>query len=122
MIETASTAELSKELIGRYREDCEMRGLSSESLRSYIATIKIFEEYLEMKGLDFFRVDKNVLRGFLEYLRKDRQVGHKTTENYITSIAGFYDYLEYEDMIEKNPVHSIRKRYIKSYEKMTRVK
>jgi site-specific recombinase XerD len=97
MIEAASPAELSKELIERYREDCEMRGLSSESLRSYIATLKIFNDYLELKGLDFFSVDKNVLKGFLEYLRKDRQVGHKTTENYFTSIAGFYDYLEYED-------------------------
>jgi integrase/recombinase XerD len=115
MIEAASSVDLSEELISRYREDCEMRGLSSESLRSYMATIKIFNEYLRMKGLDFFGVDKNVLRSFLEYLRKDRQVGHKTTENYFTSIAGFYDYLEYEDMIEKNPVHSIRKRYIRSY-------
>ncbi len=115
MIDAASSVDLSEELIRRYGEDCEMRGLSSESLRSYINTIKIFSDYLKMKGLDFFSVDKNVLRSFLDYLRKDRRVGHKTIENYFTSIAGFYDYLEYEDMIEKNPVHSIRKRYIRSY-------
>jgi len=77
MIEAASSADLPNELIRRYREDCEMRGMSSESLRGYSSTIKIFNEYLEMKGLDFFSVDKNVLRGFLEYLRKDRRVGHK---------------------------------------------
>ena len=115
MIEAASSVDLSDELVRRYREDCEMRGMSPESLRWYVSSIKIFREYLETKGVDFFSVDKNMLRGFLEYLRKDRQVSRKTIENYFTSIASFYDYLEYEGMVEKNPFNIVRKRYTKSY-------
>jgi hypothetical protein len=36
MIEAANSTDLSKELIHRYNEDCEIRGMSPESLREAI--------------------------------------------------------------------------------------
>jgi integrase/recombinase XerD len=115
MIDVASAVDLSDELITRYSEDCEMKGISPDTLGRYLSSIKIFNQYIKIKGADFLGVNKDILRDFLGYLRKDRQVSPKTIENYFTSIASFYDYLEYEDMIEKNPIHAIRKRYIRSY-------
>jgi len=44
---SAASIDLSAELIRRFREDCEIRGLSSESLRSYISNTKIFNRYLQ---------------------------------------------------------------------------
>jgi integrase/recombinase XerD len=55
------------------------------------------------------------LRSFLEYLRKERNVGLKTIGNYFTSMAMFYEFLEYEGYVDRNPVHSVRKRYIRRY-------
>jgi integrase/recombinase XerD len=115
MIEATSPDDLSKELIRRYNEDCEIRGMSSESLRRYISCIRIYNQYLQERGLDLFAADRKILRDFLEYLRKERVVSQKTIGNYFSSLASFYEYLEYEEHIDKNPINSIRKRYIRSY-------
>ena len=107
--------DLPTELISRYREDCAMRGMSPESLRRYISSLKIYARYLQERDLDILNVDRNVLRSFLEYLRNDRAVGLKTIGNYFTSMAMFYEFLEFEEYVDKNPVHSVRKRYIRRY-------
>ena len=39
----------------------------------------------------------------------------KTIGNYFTSMAMFYEFLEFEEYVDKNPVHSVRKRYIRRY-------
>ena len=105
----------SAELIRQYREDCEIRGMSPESIRRYISSLKIYNQYLQDHNIDLLKVERNVLRSFLEYLRKERNVGLKTIGNYFTSMAMFYEFLEYEGYVDKNPVHSVRKRYIRSY-------
>lgn len=105
----------SAELIRQYREDCEIRGMSPESMRRYISSLKIYNQYLQERHLDLLNVDRNILRSFLEYLRKERNVGLKTIGNYFTSMAMFYEFLEYEGYVDKNPVHSVRKRYIRRY-------
>lgn len=79
------------------------------------SSTKIFNRYLQERNLDLLKVDRNILRSFLEYLRNDRNVGLKTVGNYFTSIASFFEFLEYEGYVDKNPVHSVRKRYICKY-------
>lgn len=103
------------ELIRQYKEDCEIRGMSPESLRRYISSLKIYNSYLQERNLDILNVDRNVLRSFLEYLRNERNVGLKTIGNYFTAMAMFYEFLEYEGYVDKNPVYSVRKRYIRRY-------
>jgi integrase/recombinase XerD len=103
------------DLIDQYKEDCEIRGMSPESTRRYLSSIKIFCQYLEDHGLDLLGSDRTVFRSFLDYLRKVRGVSHKTVENYFTAISGLYEFLEYEGYVEKNPVQSVRKRYIRRY-------
>jgi integrase/recombinase XerD len=103
------------ELVEQYREDSEIRGLSSESTRRYISSIRIYVKFLEDNGMDLLGADRNTIRKFLEYLRKVRGVHQKTIENYFTGISGFYDFLEYEGHVDKNPVHSVRKRYLRRY-------
>ena len=112
---STAPVDLPTELISRYREDCAMRGMSPESLRRYISSLKIYARYLQERDLDILNVDRNVLRSFLEYLRNERNVGLKTIGNYFTSMAMFYEFLEFEEYVDKNPVHSVRKRYIRRY-------
>ena len=112
---STAPVNLPTELISRYREDCAMRGMSPESLRRYISSLKIYARYLQERNLDILNVDRNVLRSFLEYLRNDRAVSLKTIGNYFTSMAMFYEFLEFEEYVDKNPVHSVRKRYIRRY-------
>ena len=106
---------LHEDLIEQYQEDSEIRGLSPESTRRYISSIRIYVQFLEDNGMDLLGADRNTIRKFLEYLRKDRGVHQKTIENYFTGLSGFYDFLEYEGHVDKNPVHSVRKRYLRRY-------
>lgn len=110
-----AAADTSADLLDQYKSDCEIRGMSPESMRRYISSLRIYNQYLHERNLDLLNVNRNVFRNFLEYLRKDREVGLKTVENYFTSIAGFYEFLEYEGYVDKNPVYSVRKRYIRRY-------
>lgn len=106
---------IGSELIKRFKEDCQMRGMSPESLRRYVSNLKIFNEYLEANGLDLLNVDRNVLRNFLDHLKRARGVSQKTQEMYFTAISSFFEYLVYESYVDINPVNSVRKRYLRRY-------
>ena len=59
-------------------------------------------------------MDKFVL---IEYLRKRRAEGvdQKTLENNFTVISSLFEYLVFQDLIGKNPVTGVRKRYLRRY-------
>jgi len=42
-------------------------------------------------------------------------VDQKTLENDLSGIAGLYEYLVFEDYMERNPVPGVRKRYLRKY-------
>ncbi len=104
-----------KDLIEEYRVDCELRGLSKESLRRYLSDIKIYSKFMEGNGKDILKADKNTLKSFISYLRNDRRVSQKSLKNYLSSLSSFYNYLQYEDYVEGNPVGPVRERFIRSY-------
>jgi integrase/recombinase XerD len=105
----------SKELLSRYKEDCETRGITPETTRRYLSSLGIFNQYLTGRKLDILLVDKDVVKGFLNYIRLERKVSRKTIENYFSALSSFYEFLEYEGYVNKNPISSVRKRYIRSY-------
>jgi integrase/recombinase XerD len=112
---TTSHINRSEEFISRFEGDCGIRGISPETTRRYLSSLGIFNQYLESRTLDILLINKDTIRGFLDYLRRERKVSHKTIENYFSALSSFYDFLEYEDYITKNPIASVRKRYIRSY-------
>jgi len=109
------TSTPSSNLVEGFRKDCQIRGLSKGSIPRYLSVIKIFSQYLEWRGVDLLEVDRNILRDFLEYLRIERNVAHKTVENYFTVLSSLYEYLAYEGYIDLNPVLPVRKRYVRRY-------
>ena len=115
MIDASRQSDLASDLISQFREDCAIRGMSPESTRRYISSLRIYAQFLASRQLDLLRADKNVLKSFLEYLRRERSVSQKTIENYFCALSAFYDFLEYEEHIPRNPIHSVRKRYLRRY-------
>jgi integrase/recombinase XerD len=113
---TAVTTD-DRDLIRDFIADCELRGMSSESIRSYRSNLRIFHAYLRREGIPVLMVDKDGLRSFLAYLKEERRVSHKRTENYFSSLSSFYEYLSYEGYVAVNPVLPVRKRYLKTYKK-----
>ena len=99
-------------LLEAFEEDCRIRGMTSETIRRYASSLGIYKKFMGRKHLD--KVDKEMLRKFLAYLREDRKVSQKTIENYFSALSAFYAYLEYENVITNNPIPSFRKRYVPS--------
>jgi len=116
MIEAESISTIpSSDLISKFQEDCLTRGLTHETARRYLSSLRIFNQYLEEIGREILDVDRDLLRSFINYLRVDREVSQRTIETYFAAMASFFGYLEYERYIDKNPVLEVRKRYLRKY-------
>jgi len=118
MIEAAEAEVMnssSLDFIDQLRDDCDVRGMSPESARRYYSSLRIYAQYLSSINQDILLVDKNTIKGFLYYLRRERRVGQKTVENYFCALSSFYEFLEYEEYVDRNPINSVRKRYLRRY-------
>lgn len=56
-----------------------------------------------------------MLKDFLQYIKYERSVKHKTIENYFSALSSFYDYLAFERLVSTNIVLPFRKRYLRQY-------
>jgi integrase/recombinase XerD len=103
-----------EQLIEMFVEDCHDRQLTEESIRHYKAVANAFLKYLAGQNASVFTADKLLL---ITYLRKRRAEGvdQKTLENNFTVISSLFDYLVFQDLIGKNPVMGVRKRYLRRY-------
>jgi len=103
-----------QQLIEMFVEDCHDRQLTEESIRHYKAVANAFLNYIAGQDTSVFTTDKAVL---IAYLRKRRAEGvdQKTLENNFTVISSLFDYLVFQDLIGKNPVMGVRKRYLRRY-------
>ncbi|MCJ7633567.1 tyrosine-type recombinase/integrase, partial [Candidatus Bathyarchaeota archaeon] len=91
------------------------RDMTDESVRRYRSCLIIFSEYLAHKGFGLDDVDNEALKDFLKYLRNERNVKHKTVEQYFSALSVLYDYLVFEETVNKNMILPFRKRYLKMY-------
>lgn len=101
------------ELIEDFMSECEIRGLTSETIRGYKSNLLIFKKFMNSQGLSILDIDKRTLKEFLKYLKSKRVVKEKTLGNYFSAISSFCDHLMYEEKFDRNPVLPFRKRYIK---------
>jgi integrase/recombinase XerD len=106
-----------QELLNAFVRDCELRRLTRGTIRSHKSNIRTVGKYLQTTGLNFKDLDKESLKEVLDYLQNGREVSYKTLDCYFTALSSFYEYLEYEDRVHKNPVPAFRKRYLKRYKK-----
>jgi len=102
-------------LIKKFCDDCDLRSMSDESIRSYKSNLTKFAEHLANKGINLEDIDMQALEGFLRYLKYDRGVKHKTVEGYFTALSSFCDYLVFKELTNVNPVLPFMKRYLKRY-------
>ena len=104
---------MSDDLIDRYLEDCEIRGMAQGSLPRYKSALRIFQGYMVGRGIE--TATRSDLVGFIKYLRDDRKTSQKTIENYFSTLSSFYEFLVFEGEIQSNPALPIRKRYLRRY-------
>ena len=79
------------------------KNLSANTTNAYRNDLKKFLSYLEDKAItDFNEVSSNHLSSFFERQR-EMGVDSATSARYMSSLKGFFRYLENNDYIEKNP-------------------
>jgi integrase/recombinase XerD len=101
-------------VISMFKDDCQVRGLSEHTIESYISTLNIFVDWLQKKDVSILNVDRDILKGYISYLRRNG-IHQKTIENRFSTFSSLYDYAVFEDLISKNIVKDIRKRYLSPY-------
>ena len=99
------------DLLKNFVRDITIRGLTKETIRSYEGNMKIFLKFLNKSVL---KIDTKDLKEFLYHLRKEEHLTDGTINMYFCSLFSFYDYLEMEKLIKKNPIRDFRKRYLKN--------
>ncbi|VVB95440.1 Tyrosine recombinase XerA [uncultured archaeon] len=104
------------ELISQYCNDAKVRGMTSESIIRYKSSLLDFNRFLTNRKVPILEVGNNILIIYLEYLQR-KNLAIKTIENYFTSISSFFTFLEFKELVPKNPVLAIRARYLRRYKK-----
>lgn len=102
-------------LVEDFCKDCKLRGMTNESIGRYRSSLLIFARFLLKRGADPGNADTHVLKDFLQHILQERNVKHKTAENYFSALSAFYDYLAFEGLVGANVVLPFRKRYLRRY-------
>ncbi|MBE3122159.1 MAG: tyrosine-type recombinase/integrase [Thermoplasmata archaeon] len=107
----------SKELLLKFEDDCKLRDMTKESIRSYISELKIFNDYCQKNNINNLQITNEVLEHFLQYLREERKISQSRIENYFSALSCYYDFLLYKGLTTTNIIVPFRKRYLKRYKK-----
>ena len=95
----------------KFELDCRTRGYAERTIESYVGHIRYF---LKQYGINN---DVNNFERFLIHLRDDMEFSLSTVSHYFASLGAFYDYLEYEHMVDYNPIPKFRRRYLRHYKR-----
>jgi integrase/recombinase XerD len=102
-------------LVAAFEKDCHLRNWTPESIRRYISGLRILNGFCQRERYDMINIQDKQLIHFLTYLRDERHNCQKTVVNVFTMLTSFYEYLEFNKMIPRNPLPPICKRYIRTY-------
>ncbi len=90
MIATSAASNTNaNNLVGRFHEDCNLRGMVSAM--DYIYRAKEYCAFLEARGTNPLNADRDDLRSFLAQL-KARGLRFKTIDRIYTCLSAFYEF------------------------------
>ena len=97
--------ELLQTNIDQYLSYCQyQKVLNQKTLAAYHIDLKQFADYTQAVSID--EIDSNLLEDYVRHLHQSFQP--KTVKRKIASLKAFFHYLEYRDIIQKNPFHRLQ--------------
>jgi len=112
-------------IIKNYLEDLALQGKSERTVSDYHSCIRLYHHWLKEKKLQICSVNdmgnKGIIEDFLKYLRFEYKkpgggiMSYKRLKTIFTALNGLYEYLEYNTVVEKNIILTVRKRYLKQF-------
>ena len=113
MMATSSKADVNaSDLIQRFHEDCNLRGMVS--VMDYIYRSKEYCDFLDARGKNPINADKEDLKAFMARL-KARRLKFKTIDRIYSCLSAFYEFLIIDGLVEFNPILPFRKYYLRRY-------
>jgi integrase/recombinase XerD len=113
VIETLADANTSStDLVRKFQEDCNLRGMVTTM--DYVYRTKAYCTFLEAREKNPLNADKEDLRAFLAHL-KAKGLKFATIESIYTNLSAFYQFLIIEELVEYNPILPFRKYYLRRY-------
>ena len=100
------------DLIQRFQEDCNLRGMTSTM--EYFYRVKEYCAFLESRGKTPLNVGREDLKAFLSQL-KARELKFGTIKRVYTCVSAFCEFLIAEELVEYNPIVPFRKYYLRRY-------
>ena len=95
-----------KDLYFKFLDFCtHQRGLSKGTLRAYSIDLKQFNDFMQGEDL----CSKEILTSYISYLHDKYKP--KSAKRKIATLKAFYNFLEYEQVIETNPFTKIKLKY-----------
>jgi len=114
-----------QKIIEDYLKDLDLQGATPKTIENYGSCIKVFSEWLNKRKLRLLNVNdmnnKDIIEDFLRYLRNERikengeNISFSRIKVFFSAINSLYEYLEYNNLIKKNIILTVRKRYLKQY-------
>lgn len=94
-------------LLGQYEEVlCFEQGKSSHTIRATISDLKAYGRWLKRKKIDFRTLGHRALRMYVGELTR-AGYARSTVNRHLSSIRGFYSWLEVEEEVEGNPASAL---------------
>lgn len=89
-------------------------GYSEDTIKAYVGDLNQYQNYLEMKRLNYLIVSKDEVRDYLKYLDK-LKLTNKSIARKLTSIRQFYNYLLANKIINNNIFKTISNPKLEKY-------
>jgi len=100
------------DLLARFIDDLDLRGLSKGTQATYRAVLVPYFRHL---GKDPCTATKEDFKAWLYFIRKERGQKTKTVELSFSILSSFYEYLLDEGLVVANPIPVFRKRNLRAY-------
>jgi site-specific recombinase XerD len=90
----------------------ESKGLSPNTVKSYLDDLKIFYLWLEREGLKFYEVKPSSITSFIEYIdsrKPSGRVAPATLNRYLATLSSFFRHFEaIGGFVEESPLSKVR--------------
>lgn len=85
------------------------RGLSPRTVQGYLGDLLLFERYCRSQGTDLERADEYTIRGFLEYVYRERLNQAAARARKVSAVRSFYRFAAAEGLRPDNPAERVRR-------------
>lgn len=94
-------------LVKEFKDYLEVeKGLSQNSIFSYLSDLNKLNKYLEKEKKDFKNTTRDEIQAFLRE-ESTRKISSRTRARVIASLRQFYNYLEIQHVIDNNPMDKV---------------